>query len=237
MAPDSASARRLIEAGAGRLALTEDDAKQVLSCFGIRVPRRAVIGHGEAVGTALDGMRGPFVLKVVAPTILHKSDVGGVMLGLRDVAAVAQAIDVMARRLSDYVVDGWLVEEMAPPGPEIVIGATIDPGFGPNVMVGLGGVMVELFEDVSFGICPITRRDARRMLDTLRGARLLRGWRGAPPVDEVAVVEAMLRIGGEDGLMMALADVVAELDINPLIVSPHGVMAVDARIVLRGDHG
>ena len=237
MAPDAAKARALIEASAGRLALSEDDAKQVLACFGLRVPRRVVVGYGHAVGSKLEGLEGPFVLKVVAPSILHKSDVGGVRLGLRDSAAVAEAINEMARRLSGHLVDGWLVEEMAQAGPEIVIGATVDSGFGPNVMVGLGGVLVELFEDVCFGICPITRRDAQRMLDSLRGVRLLRGWRGAEAVDETAVIDAVLRIGGEGGLMMVLSDLVAELDVNTLIVSADGVMAVDARIVLRGDHG
>jgi acetyl-CoA synthetase (ADP-forming) len=237
MAPDIAKARALIEASAGRLALTEDDAKQVLACFGLRVPRRVVVGFGQPVASKLDGLEGPFVLKVVAPSILHKSDVGGVKLGLRDATDVVDAIDEMARRLFGHAIDGWLVEEMAPPGPEIVIGATVDPGFGPNVMVGLGGVLVELFEDVCFGICPITPGDAQRMLDSLRGVRLLRGWRGAAPVDEAAVIDALLRIGGKGGLMMALSDLVAELDVNPLIVSARGVMAVDARIVLRGDHG
>jgi acetyl-CoA synthetase (ADP-forming) len=96
--------------------------------------------------------------------------------------------------------------------------------------------MVELFEDVCFGICPIRPKEARRMLDSLRGVRLLRGWRDAPPVDEDAVVDALLRVGGDDGLMLALSDLIAELDVNPLIVSSHGAMAVDARIVLRAPH-
>jgi succinyl-CoA synthetase beta subunit len=235
MRPDIATARRIIDSAAGRMALTEDDAKRVLACFGLRVPRRVFVAMGKPVGGALDGLTPPFVLKVVAPAILHKSDLGGVKLGLRDAAEVVAAIDAMEMRLSNHMVEGWLVEEMASPGTEIVIGGAIDRRFGPYMMVGLGGVMVELFEDVSFGICPIRPLEARRMLDSLRGVRLLRGWRGAPPADENAVVDAMLRVGGDDGLMMALADKVKELDVNPLIVSETGAVAVDGRIVLRGD--
>ncbi len=237
MQPDLQNARRLIEAAAGRPALAEDDAKQVLAYFGLQVPRRAFVAFGQPVGLALDGLNPPFVLKVVAPSILHKSDVGGVRLGLRAAAEVEAAIETMAAQLSEHAIDGWLLEEMVRPGTEIVIGGAVDRRFGPHVMVGLGGVMVELFEDVSFGICPIRPLDARRMLNSLRGVRLLRGWRGAAPADENAVIDAMLRVGGDDGLMMALSDKIKELDVNPLIVSERGAVAVDARIVLRGNDG
>ena len=229
------TARELIKAAAGRTALTEDAAKQVLACFGLRIPRRSQVPFAQPVGASLDGLTPPFALKVVSATILHKTEVGGVRLGLRDATEAQSAIDAMSNRLTSagHAIDGWLLEEMAPPGTEIVIGATVDPSFGPNVMVGLGGVMVELFEDVCFGICPIRPNEARRMLDSLRGVRLLRGWRGAPPADEDQIIDALLRVGGEDGLMLVLSDLVAELDVNPLIVSAHGAIAVDARIVLR----
>jgi len=235
MQPDVKTARALIETAAGRTALGEDDAKQVLACFGLRVPHRVVVPFSQRIGRSLDALRPPFALKVVAPTILHKTDVGGVRLRLRDTTEAQSAIDEMSARLTaaGHAIEGWLVEEMAPAGPEIVIGATVDPRFGPNVMVGLGGVMVELFEDVAFGICPIRPSEARRMLDSLRGVRLLRGWRGAPRADENAVIDALLRVGGSDGLMLALSDLVSELDVNPLIVSSDGAIAVDARIVLR----
>ena len=235
MQPDITTARRLIDAAAGRVALSEDDAKRVLACFGLRVPRRVFVAIGKPIGDALNGLTSPFVLKVVAPGILHKSDLGGVKLGLRDAVEVEAAIDAMEMRLCGHMIEGWLVEEMARAGIEIVIGGAVDRRFGPYVMVGLGGVMVELFEDVSFGICPIRPLEARRMLDSLRGVRLLRGWRGAPPVDENAVVDAMLRVGGDDGLMMVFANKVKEVDVNPLIASDTGVVAVDGRIVLRGD--
>jgi len=237
MQPDIAKARRLVAAASDRPALTEGDAKEVLECFGLRVPHRAVIPFGERPGDRLDALVPPFAVKVISASILHKTDVGGVKLGVKNPAEVGAAIAAMADRLSGHAIEGWLVEEMIAPGPEIVIGGAVDERFGPNVMVGLGGVLVELFEDVAFGICPIDAKDARDMLESLRGVRLLRGWRGAPIADEAAVVDALLRIGGEDGLMMTLADQVKELDINPLIVGKTGAVAADARLVLRSCNG
>ena len=231
------AARALVRAAAGRATLTEDAAKDVLACFGLQVPRRVVVPEGAPLGDRLSGLGAPFVLKVVAPTILHKSDLGGVRVGLADADAVAQAIDQMRPRMAGHAVEAWLVEEMAPPGVEMVIGGGVDARFGPYVMLGLGGVMVELLEDVRFSICPLRRADVLDMLDRLRAVRLLRGFRGAPPADEAALVDAVLRVGGPDGIMLALADQVAELDINPLIVGVHGAVAVDARIVLRSPHG
>lgn len=231
--PDVERARALIAAAAGRAALTEDAAKDVLACFGLSVPRRVIVPCGTAVGDALATLRPPFVLKVVAASILHKSDVGGVQVGLVDAAAAQAAVDDMAARLSDQAIEGWLLEEMAPRGIEMVIGGGVDPRFGPHVMLGLGGVTVELLEDVRFGICPLRPSDVRQMLDRLRAVRLLRGWRGTVPADEEAVVDAVMRVGGPDGLLMELEDQVAELDINPLIVGTVGAVAVDARIVLQ----
>ena len=129
-------------------------------------------------------------------------------------------------------VDGFLVEEMAPPGQEIVVGGVRDPQFGPLVMVGLGGVFVEVLADVSFRICPITRLDAEEMLDELKGAALLKGARGRKPASRAAIVDVLLKVGGEDGLLMRHAADMQEADINPLIVSETGAVAVDARFVL-----
>jgi acyl-CoA synthetase (NDP forming) len=129
-------------------------------------------------------------------------------------------------------IDGFLLEEMAPAGQEVVIGGLRDPQFGPLVMVGLGGIFVEVLADVSFRICPIARIDAEEMLNELKGAALLRGARGRKPASREAIVEALLKIGGEGGLMMRHAQDIAEADINPLIVSDRAAVAVDARFVL-----
>src|SRR5690606_9737679 len=162
--------------------------------------------------------------------VLHKSESGGVVLNLADTSAVADAIGQIKARHADVAVSGYLVEEMAAPGVELVIGGNVDASFGPVLMVGLGGVFVEILEAVSLRLCPISRQDARDMLDSLRGAALLHGARGKPAIDIEAVIDAMLAVGGQDGLLMQHRDDIASLDINPLIATPTGCMAVDARV-------
>lgn len=218
----------------GRSALDELAGKQLLACFGVAVPKSAVAAGADAVAQATAGMQPPFALKVMSPEILHKSDAGGVRIGLRNIAEITQAIVEMAAapQIRAARVDGWLIEEMAPPGQEMVVGAVRDPDFGPLVMVGLGGIFVEILADVAFRICPITRLDAVEMLDDLKGAALLDGARGRAAVSREAIIDVLLKIGGADGLLMRHAGDFREADINPLIVSATGAVAVDARFVL-----
>ena len=222
---------------AGRPVLTETAGKALLSEFGIAVPRSLVIQDAGEAAAACAKLRPPLVLKVVSPDIVHKSDAGGVKTGLQGPAEVEAAVRAMMRapKIQAARVDGFLLEEMAPAGQEMVIGGVRDPQFGPMVMVGLGGIFVEILADVAFRLCPITRRDAEAMLDELKGAPLLEGARGRKPVSREAVVEALLKVGGEGGLLMTHGRDIAEADINPLIVSPTGAMAVDARFVLTND--
>ena len=218
----------------GRAALDERSGKALLAAYGIAVPRGALVaGAGEAK-TSLDGVRPPYVVKVVSPDILHKSDVGGVRVGLKSADEVAEAIVAMMQQpvIANSRIDGFLVEEMAPPGQEMVIGGLRDADFGPLVMVGLGGIFVEVLADVAFRICPITALDAEEMLSELKGAALLEGARGRPPLAKSAIVEALLKIGGDDGLLLRHAAEIKEADVNPLIVSERGAVAVDARFVL-----
>lgn len=233
---DMHEANRIIaaERGAGRSSLTEPGGKRLLWTCGVRSPRSTVVGNPEEARSALGGLQAPFVVKVVSPEILHKSDVGGVALDLPDAGAVATAIEVMAKRpeIRDARVDGYLVEEMLPQGREMVVGATRDPSFGMLLMVGLGGIFVEVLKDVAFRICPISTSDAWDMLRELRGAALLDGVRGVPPADKQAIIDVLMRIGGPDGLLANLAGEIEELDINPLIVSTSGAVAADARIIL-----
>jgi len=215
-------------------ALDEAAAKQVLARYGIAVPRSVVIGAEGDLAAALAGFSPPFVLKVMAPTLLHKSDAGGVALRLPDAAAVAAARDAMlaSPAIAIHAPRHFLVEEMAPPGHELVIGGMIDPRFGPVVMLGLGGIFVEVFSDIVFRICPIRRHEARGMIDALKSAPILRGARGGAAADEDAICDVLMRVGGKQGLLMDRAGDLAELDINPLIVSASGAVAVDARILL-----
>jgi succinyl-CoA synthetase beta subunit len=219
---------------AGRAALDETAGKQVLANLGVAVPKSVVIQDVTGASQACAGLRPPLALKIVSPDILHKSDAGGVKVGLKNAAEVEGAIRVMMRQpaIASARVDGFLLEEMAPAGQEIVIGGLADPNFGPMVMVGLGGIFVEVLADVAFRLCPITRLDAEEMLDELKGAALLKGARGRKPVSRAAILEALLKIGGEGGLLMTHGADIAEADINPLIVSETGAVAVDARFVL-----
>jgi acyl-CoA synthetase (NDP forming) len=224
---------------AGRRSLNEVDGKRLLAAFGARVPRSGVAANVGDVDAAIDGMRGPFAVKVLSPDILHKSDVGGVVLGAAGRDAVRQAVHAIAARpaVRDARVDGYLIEEMCPPGREVVIGAVRDRQFGPLVMVGLGGVFVEVLRDVAFRLCPISREDAHAMLAELRGAKLLEGYRGEKGVDREALVDLLLEVGGTDGLLMALDGQIAELDLNPVIVGEQGATVVDARVILTDASG
>jgi succinyl-CoA synthetase beta subunit len=155
-------------------------------------------------------------------------------VNLRTAAEAATAIRDMMREpaIAAARIDGFLIEEMAPAGQELVIGGVRDADFGPLVMVGLGGVFVEVLADVAFRICPVTRLDAEEMLAELKGAAILDGARGRKPVPRAVIIDVLLKIGGADGLLMRHADDIREADVNPLIVSDKGAVAVDARFVL-----
>jgi acetyl-CoA synthetase (ADP-forming) len=212
--------------------LDEPDAKRLLAEAGIAVPRGVVLEAGADPVAALAGLGFPLVAKLLSPGVTHKSDVGGVRLGLCDVAAVVEACAAIrdAAAARGLAADRFLVEEMSAPGQELVIGGLRDPRFGPVVMLGLGGVFVEVFADAAFRVCPIEPRDALAMIAELRAAPLLRGARGGPVADEQAIVAALLAVGGDAGLLLRHA--IAELDINPLIASPAGAVACDCRIRL-----
>ena len=217
-----------------RTSLDEHAGKKLLAAFGVTVPQTVTVKTTGEVDAALATLKPPLVVKIMSPDILHKSDAGGVKVGLQSAADVKDAINAMAAspKIMGARIDGYLIEEMAPAGQEIVIGGLRDPQFGPLVMVGLGGIFVEVLRDVSFRICPITRLDAQEMLAELKGAAILDGARGMKPVSKDAIIDVLLKVGGENGLLMRHADDIAEADINPLIVSDSGAVAVDARFIL-----
>lgn len=217
-----------------RAALDEFAGKQLLAAYGISVPKSAVINSADEAAAAFTKLTPPLALKIMSPDILHKSDAGGVRVNLKSAAEVEDAIRWMMNVpvIRDARIDGFLLEEMAPAGQEIVVGAVRDPQFGPLVMVGLGGIFVEVLADVAFRICPITRLDAQEMLAELKGAAILKGARGRKPVSRDAIIDVLLKVGGDNGLLLRYADDFKEADINPLIVSESGAVAVDARFVL-----
>lgn len=215
--------------------LDEVASKALLARHGVPVPRGVVVADEAAVADGVHSLSPPFALKVIARGLSHKSDVGGVSLRLPDADAVRAAMRAMRERpaLQGAAIDGFLVEEMAPAGHEIVVGGVVDSAFGPVIMVGLGGVFVEIFGDVTFRVCPISRGDAHDMLASLKAAPLLAGARGGVVAAIEPLVDVLLAVGGPGGLMMREAEWLGELDINPLIVSDSAITAVDARIVSR----
>jgi succinyl-CoA synthetase beta subunit len=221
-----------------RTALDEQAGKSLLASYGVAVPRTLTVKHTGEVDAAFARLHAPVVVKIMSPDILHKSDAGGVKVGLTSAAEVKEAINTMAAspKIKGACIDGYLIEEMAPAGQEMVVGGVRDAQFGPLVMVGLGGIFVEVLADVSFRICPITRIDAQEMLGDLKGSAILDGARGRAAVSREAIIDVLLKVGGEDGLLMQHAGDITEADINPLIVSETGAVAVDARFILSSDH-
>jgi succinyl-CoA synthetase beta subunit len=219
---------------AGRNALDESAGKQLLAAHGVKVPQSRVAKGLADVDAVMNGLQTPVVVKVMSPDILHKSDAGGVRINLRSVAEVKAAIEGMlnAPKIKGARIEGFLVEEMAPAGHELVIGGLRDPQFGPLVMVGLGGIFVEILKDVSFRLCPITRIDAEEMLAELKGVAILKGARGTKAASMDAIIDVLLKVGGDNGLLMQHAADISEADINPLIVSDTAAVAVDARFIL-----
>jgi acyl-CoA synthetase (NDP forming) len=229
--PAARSAAGLLE-GDGPLA--EHDAKAVLSAYGIPVTTDVLCtSAAEAARAARERFDGrPVVMKIASPDLLHKSDLGLVHVGVSGAAAVrrtfAELMETAAASAPRARLDGVLVCEMAEPGTECVVGVSRDELFGPVVMFGLGGVFVEVFEDVAFRVPPFDRAEARRMVDQTRGAALLRGARGRPAARVSALVDVIMRV---QQLAVDHAGRIRELDINPLVVRPDGVQALDALIV------
>lgn len=228
-----AAVRAARTGGAG--ALDEPAGKKLLASFGIRVPASRVARSADEIASAVSALKPPYVLKVVSSEVIHKSDFGAVKVGLKNLTEVERALAEIEAALDAKGIRerSWLIEEMAAPGLEVVVGGVVDPEFGPMIMTGLGGVFVEVMKDVSFRICPITRADAAEMLSELRGAPLLQGARGRAPVSTDALIDILVKIGGEKGLLTESADEIAEIDINPIIVTAEGATAVDARFILQ----
>jgi acetate---CoA ligase (ADP-forming) subunit beta len=222
---------------AGRTLLNEVESKRLLAEAGVPVTTAKVAtSRDEAVALASD-LGFPVVLKILSEDIPHKSDVGGVALGLGDTGAVGAAFDrMMAAVLAarpDAKIDGVSVQRQAAPGTEVIVGMTTDPQYGPVVMFGLGGVLVEVLKDVAFRIAPLEPRDAREMVHEIKGLPLLQGYRGSPAADIGALEDLLLKVSA----FIERNPEVAELDLNPVFAYPDGVVAVDARVVLGAATG
>jgi acetyltransferase len=214
-------------------ALTTDVALALCAAFDLPVAEWAAVHSVDGALTAAGAIGYPVALKVLSPDIVHKSDVGGVALKIGDREALRATYDALLAQVGERAphvqVTGVLVQQMLSGGREVILGGGRDPSFGPVVMFGLGGVYVEVFNDIVFRLAPLTREEAVEMIFEVRASRLLRGIRGEPPADLDAVVEALLALSR----LLIECPEVTEIDINPLLVLEQGVAAVDARGMVR----
>ncbi|MFT3766186.1 MAG: acetate--CoA ligase family protein [Minicystis sp.] len=232
---DPARAAAALDPGpSGARWLRPDEVRAVLDAYGIRHPGSGEARTAEEAARTAAEIGFPVAIKLSSDTITHKTEVGGVALDLRDEASVRAAFAAMAARiaaagLADQM-RGVLVQRMVPRGVETFVGATRDPAFGPILGFGIGGVNVELWKDVVFRVAPLRDTDARAMVDRIRARALLEGFRGGPRADKAAIVDVLLRVGK----LLGDHPQVVELDINPLVASEGGAVAVDARIRVVG---
>lgn len=212
--------------------ITEELSKGILEGYGVSVPEYALATTAKEAAEAAKKIGFPLVMKVVSPKILHKTDVGGVKVNITKVSDVKKTFADMQKRLDkkDSGFKGVLLEKMVPKGVELIVGVQNDPQFGPVIMVGMGGIMTEIMKDVAFRMLPITTKDAQSMLDELRGAALLRGFRGSDPVDTKMVSKMLVKIGK---MAMDNADYINSIDFNPVVVYPKSYYVVDAKIILN----
>jgi 3-hydroxypropionyl-CoA synthetase (ADP-forming) len=213
--------------------ITEELAKKILTEYGVKVPKYALVKSADEAEKKAREVGFPLVAKIVSPQILHKTDVNGVKVGLNSEAAVKETFNDMHGRLSkQYNVKGVLLEKMAAPGAELIVGLQNDPQFGPIIMVGIGGIYTEVFKDVTFRVLPITKEDAVSMMEDLKGKQILKGFRGAPPVSMDALANALVSIGN---LGTDMAPYYESIDFNPVIFYEKDYVVVDAKILLRDD--
>jgi acyl-CoA synthetase (NDP forming) len=217
----------------GRKSLLETEAKEV--CRGYCIPvTKSELAESEADAVRFaNGIGYPVVLKIVSPDVVHKSDVGGVEVGLKGDDEVRCGY----RRIMENVkknnpkarIVGIIVQEMAPPSTEVIVGAIKDPQFGPVVMFGLGGIFVEVLKDVAFRVVPFTEDEASDMIGEIKAYPILKGYRNMPPVDTKAITEILL----STSRLMTDYPEIKEIDLNPILVYQKGAKAVDARIIIE----
>lgn len=230
-ARDSAAARI---AASPNATLTEREGKEVLAAYGVPVVRDVLTHSGDEAARAAAELGFPVVLKVESPDIPHKTEAGAIRLGLASEAEVRAAYAEVTRNAQAHApaarISGVLVQPMVPQGTEIMVGARVDPQFGPMVVVGLGGIFVELLKDTAVRLAPVDAREARKMLGELKAQKALQGFRGADPVDVERLAEVIARISE---LASDQRERIAELDVNPLICAGERIIAVDALLAKK----
>jgi acyl-CoA synthetase (NDP forming) len=217
----------------GRTILTEIESKQLIKQAGISVSDTRLAMSGEEAISISKQFGFPVVLKIASPDVVHKSDAGGVKVGLKTSKQVGKAHDdilgAIRQKYPQAMIQGVSVQKMARPGVEVIIGMSKDAQFGPVLMFGLGGIWVEILKDVAFRIVPLTKRDAGEMIREIKGYPLLQGYRGQEAVDVSNLEELLLKVSD----FVEQNPAVKELDLNPIFAYSNGAIAVDARVVLE----
>jgi acyl-CoA synthetase (NDP forming) len=217
----------------GRTLLTEIEAKELLKTAGISVVETKLAVSREQAIEISQKLGFPVALKIASADVIHKTDAGGVKLGLKTATQVGKAYDDIMKAITKAFpqakIEGVSVQTMAKPGVEVIIGMSKDAQFGPVLMFGLGGIFVEILKDVAFRIVPLEKRDAAEMVHEIKGFPLLQGYRGSEPVDIVNLENILLKVSE----FVEKTPEIKELDLNPIFAYKDGAVAVDARVILE----
>jgi acetyl coenzyme A synthetase (ADP forming)-like protein len=235
MNADKAKVRQILDAvkASGRTSLTAPEGKQVCDAYGINVPKEGVATSAADASKMAASMGFPVVMKIVSPEILHKTEAGGVIVGVRNADEAASAYEQIVANAKKYdakaTILGVQVQQMIKGGQEVIVGAMTDDSFGKLVAFGMGGVLVEVLKDVTFRLAPATREDAASMLDGIQAAEMLKGVRGGKPVNREALQDTIVRVSQ----LVSDFPEIAEMDLNPVFASEDGAIAADVRIVVN----
>jgi acyl-CoA synthetase (NDP forming) len=216
--------RSFLEENRGKTRFLEHEVKSLLRDAGLSVPKGIFLARGETLAES-HGLTYPLAAKVSSEKISGKSDVKGVMLDITDIDELKRAVEDLLRIENS---EGVLIEEMAPQGLEVIIGGVVDAQFGPIVMFGLGGVFVELFRDVAFGLAPLSEEEALRLVMQVKGSRLLKGYRGKPSLDVGSLLKVIVTVSE-----MIASGLLEEIDLNPVAIYQKGATVLDAKMSAR----
>src|SRR5687767_9189934 len=234
MANDKQKVRQILDSvkGAGRDSLTAPEGKLVCDAYGISVPKEGVATSAAEAQKLAEGMGFPVVLKIVSPQILHKTEAGGVLVGVKSAEEARAGFQKIVDNAKAYDakadIHGIQVQQMLKGGQEVIVGAVTDPSFGKLVAFGLGGILVEVLKDITFRLAPVSRDDALSMLDGIQAAEMLKGVRGGEAVSRDALADVIVKVSQ---LVSDFPEVV-ELDLNPVFATPKDAIAADVRIVV-----
>jgi len=221
----------------GRSSMLANEAQQICSLHNIPTPKAHLTSNTHEAVLKANEIGYPVALKIMSPQIIHKSDVGGVILNIRNEKELETQYEKMTNEVTGRApsakILGILVAKMMPSATELIIGGIRDNQFGPSIMFGIGGIFTEIYNDIAFRVAPIERIDAWNLIHELKGSRILEGARGRPPADIDSIINLLLNVSG----LMTEHDTISQLDLNPVMAYPDSVCAVDTRIIIKNSEG